>query len=141
MMLYLAEANVDARKHSEYERLDEGHQQLETVEEDAQQDAYHRHGAIADAGHADGCQEDDAQDTEQGGVTCQDVGKETDGERERFGEDSDELNDRHDGAQPSGELGIPEDLLPVGLRAEDVYDEERKQGEAQGDGNVAGQVG
>ena len=141
MMLYLAEANVDARKHSEYERLDEGHQQLETVEEDAQQDAYHRHGAVADTGHTDGCQEDDAQYTEQGGVTCQDVGEETDGEREWLGKDTDELDNCHNGSQPSGELGVPEDLLPVGLGAKDVYDEERKQGEAQGDGDVTRQVG
>ena len=48
MMFYLAEANVDARKHGEYECLDEGHQKLEAVEEDTQQDTYHRHGAIAD---------------------------------------------------------------------------------------------
>lgn len=140
-MLYLAQANVDARKHCEYERLDEGYQKFEAVKEDTQQYADYRHGTIADTWHADSGQEDDAQDAEQSGVTCQDVGKESDGEREWLGEDTDELDNCHDRTKPRWEFRVPEDLLPVGLGAEDVYDEEGKQGEAQGDGDVACQVG
>ena len=78
MMLHLAQTNINRGKHGEYKCLNESYKELQTVEEDTEQYAHYRHDAVADTWHADGSQEDNAQDTQQSRVAREDVGEKSD---------------------------------------------------------------
>ena len=121
--------------------LDERHEQFEAIHEDAEEDAYSGHRGTHPASHlsrhkhhAGQCQDDD--------MSCHDVGKETDSQREGFGEHANELDDGHDGQGCLEEDGHvwPEDALVVALGRKAVDGDESSDGAGHCHCDVACQV-
>ena len=122
MALLLRQTDEDGREQGEDVCLKECDEQFETVHEDGEENGDDSHRPVYEGPHL--CRnEDDACKAEDDGVPGHDVGEQTDHQREGFCEDSHEFdkgNDRDRYFEPCGHIG-PEDLLPVGAAAEEVY--------------------
>ena len=114
MFLHLRQTDKHGRQHREDVCLDECHQNFQRIHENAECHRHHRHRAVDNRTrlHRD---EDNGHQTEHGRMSCHDVGKQTDHEGERFGENSEKFHERHNRKwqlQIDGNFR-PENLLPV----------------------------
>ena len=75
-------------------------------------------------------------------MACKDVGKQTDHQGKRLGEDTEEFDSRHqrDGAFQEHGHFRPKDFLPILLGAEYIHGNERAECQYQRNGDVAGHV-
>ena len=126
MVLRHRQADEDSGEHREDVGLNEGNQTLQAVQEDGEDDRQWSHDAVDDWADVGG-DEDNANECQEGGVTCHDVGKETNHQCHWLGEDAEELDDRHDGLQPTGNVG-PENFFPILLVGAQVDKQERASG-------------
>ena len=136
-------ADVEGREHGEDEGLDVGHQTFEQADEDAHEDAHHRDTG-ADAGTEDVAEdEDEGHEAENHDVACRHVGEESYHQHDGLGEDTDDLDQRHEREylEPGGDAGGVEDVHPIVLVAAEVGDDEGDEGQGGGDGDIAGDVG
>ena len=95
LMFWMSQSDEDGTEHSEDVGLDEGHQKLQAVHEE------HHHETEQCQAGAKKCiqrpsDEDDSGERQDNGVTSHHVGKETDHQGEGFGDDTKQLDDRHD---------------------------------------------
>ena len=96
MMFLVRQTDEHCRKHCEHVCLYEGDKELKAVQEQQHDDAQRAESACKPSAHRTS-EEDDACETQHDGMSRHHVGKETDHEREWFGEHTEELNHRHYG--------------------------------------------
>ena len=137
----VSQADEHGAEHGEHVGLDECHQEFQGVHENHHDQTGECHGGADANAHLE-CDEDDARDGEDDGVSCHHVGEETNHQGERLCEDAEEFNDRHHRHghfQPSWH-GRPEDFLPIFLVAKKIDEQERADGKEEGDVDVTGDV-
>ena len=93
---FLSQADENGGKHREDIGLKKGYKQFQAVHENTQEhgDDYHR--AVDCRSHS-GRHKDDAGKNEYDGVTCHDIGKESDHQSKGLGEKADKLYKGHNG--------------------------------------------
>ena len=96
MMFLVRQSDEHCRKHCEHVCLDECDEELKTVHEEQHDDAERVESESESHSHRPS-EEDDSCETQYDGMSRHHVGKETDHEREWFGEHTEELNHRHYG--------------------------------------------
>ena len=98
--MYSGQTYINGAKHGKHIGLDKGNQAFKGIQEDAEEHRHHRKGAAQERtvlGH----DENHAHHAQDHDMACQHIGKQTDGEGNRFHEGAEHLNDRHDGFQES----------------------------------------
>ena len=141
-MLFLGQSDEYGRQHGKYVGLDKGYQQFEGIHEQVEHNRCESQCAVQGRSHAGGDENQSCQ-YEHGYVSCQHIGKQTDHQGKRLGEDAEELDERHHRYrhfQPPGNVG-PEDVFPIRLGAEQVDCQKCADGQYHGDGNVSRNVG
>lgn len=136
-------ADVEGREHGEDEGLDVGHQALQQRDEDAEEDAHHAdraaHGGAEEVAH----DEDDDHEAQDDDVTGRHVGEESDHQHDGLGEDTHQLDHRHQGEdlEPRRHAGGVEDVDPVVLVAAEVGDQEGDDRQDGRHGDIARDIG
>ena len=74
-------------------------------------------------------------------MACRDVGKQSNHQRERLGEKTDEFNNGQQGTQGNRNTGHPKNVRPVILGAVHVGQDKGQYSQHQSDGNVSCYVG
>ena len=136
-MLLMSKTDKYRTQHGEYVGLYECHQQFKSVHEQQHQDAEQVQTDTHAYPHCP-AKEDNAAEAEYHSVPCHHIGKKTDHQGERLGEDTEELDDGHqgDGLQENRHVR-PEDVLPILLVAKQVDGQKRAERQEEGDVDIA----
>ena len=143
MRLADCHADVEGREHGEDEGLDVGHQAFQQRDEDAEEDAHHAdraaHGGTEEVAH----DEDDDHEAQDDDVTGRHVGEESNHQHDGLGEDTHQLDHRHQGEylQPCRHSGGVEDVNPIMLVATDVGNQESDDSQGSRHGDIARDIG
>ena len=92
--LHSRHADKYRREHGEHIRLDECHEHFHAIHEDAEKYRHDAHRSTDGSSHT-GRNEDDARKRQDDGVTCKDVGKQTNHQGKWLGEDTEQLDGWH----------------------------------------------
>ena len=144
VMLGTSHPDKYRREYGEYVCLDERYQHVEQHHEDGESNGHNRYACRG--AYAKHCREYKYQPHEHQyyHVSGKHVGKETNHQREGFGEHPDKFNNLHERKnrcfQEYGHIG-PEYLFPILLVSKKIGSEEGEHCQTQCNGNVAGNVG
>ena len=136
-------ADVEGCEHGEDESLDIGHKAFEQRDKDTEQHAHHRDGT-ADCRAKEVAQDkDDYDKAKNDDMAGRHVGKESNHKYDGLGEDTHQLDERHQGEnlEPSRHAGRVEDVGPVMAITADIGYEEGYNCECGGNGQIAGDIG
>ena len=90
------QSDINGAEHGKYIGLDKGNQALQRIQEHAEENGYERHAACQERAVL-GHDEDDAHHRQDHNVARQHIGKQTDGEGDRFHKGTEDLDHRHNG--------------------------------------------
>ena len=129
-------------EHSEDVGLDKGHQQFECVHEYHHYEAHKRKRCTKYCAQL-ACDENHANEGEDNGMATHHIGKQTNHQGKRFGENAKQLNNRHKWHghfEPCGHFG-PKDFFPIFFVPKKIDRQKNDKSQTESDGDVAGDVG
>ena len=141
--LHGRQSEIEGRQKCKHIGLDKGNQQFKQIHKYHKSHGDHRNPESQRG--ADGAEnKNKAYETKCDDMPCGDVGKETDHQDKGFGDDPDDLNDRHQGNgkfQPPGHPGGVDNVDPVMFVTVDGGENEGENRHDQGDRDIPGYIG
>ena len=136
-------ADVEGCEHGKDEGLDVGHQTLQQTDEYTHEDTHHGDTTGGNSTEDASEDEDKCHEAENHDVASGDVCKESNHQHDGLGEDTDDLDQRHEREylEPCRNTGGVEDVGPIMAVAADIGNEEGDYSQGGGDGDVAGDIG
>ena len=129
VMLFDGHANKQSRKHREHVRLDKRHQEFEKIDKQGEGDTHWSYTVTRSRTKNIGKGKDQTNQTQDHKVTGRHVGKKSNGQRDRFSQDPEDLNGHQDGLHKGWNPWRPKNMHPIILGAPKLRYDKRKGGQ------------